>query len=285
MTDTEAFRPAAATALPGPSSRPAAPYWRIVTQRSQLEIKQFFREKAQVVFTFALPVIMLILLASIFKDQIAPGVDSQQLYVTGMIGVGIMSTSFQSVILQVAGERANGTLKRLRTTPMPKSAYFFGKMAVVWVSSVGQAVVLLGVGAAFFHLDLPGDIGHWATFVWVYLLAIASSTLLGLAYSSFVPAQSAGAMVFLPLIVLQFISGVFLPFNHVPQTARIIASFFPLKWICQGMRSVFLPDSFQALESGGTWHHGQVALVLGAYGVVGLAVCLKTFRWKNRADG
>jgi ABC-2 type transport system permease protein len=262
------------------------PAWRIGVARGSLEIKQFFREKGQVIFTFALPVIMLVLLASIFRGRIGDtGVDAQQIYVTGMLGVGILSTSFQSMVLQVAGERANGTLKRLRGTPMPRSAYFVGKIAVVLVSSLGQVVVLLGVGTLFFGLHLPSDVGHWLTFVWVYVLGIIACTLLGLAYSSVVPAASAGAMVFLPVITLQFISGVFIPFNQLPDVLQKIAAVFPLKWLCQGMRSVFLPDVFQQYEPGLSWAHGRVALVLAGYGVLGLVLCLTTFRWKGRDDG
>jgi ABC-2 type transport system permease protein len=262
------------------------PAWRIGLARGSLEIKQFFREKGQVIFTFALPVIMLVLLASIFRGRIGDtGVDAQQIYVTGMLGVGILSTSFQSMVLQVAGERANGTLKRLRGTPMPRSAYFVGKIAVVLVSSLGQAVVLLGVGTLFFGLHLPSDAAHWLTFLWVYVLGIVACTLLGLAYSSVVPAASAGAMVFLPVITLQFISGVFIPFNQLPDVLQKIAAVFPLKWLCQGMRSVFLPDAFQQYEPGLSWAHGRVALVLAGYGVLGLVLCLTTFRWKGRDDG
>jgi ABC-2 type transport system permease protein len=262
------------------------PAWRIGLARGSLEIKQFFREKGQVIFTFALPVIMLVLLASIFRGRIGDtGVDAQQIYVTGMLGVGILSTSFQSMVLQVAGERANGTLKRLRGTPMPRSAYFVGKIAVVLVSSLGQAVVLLGVGTLFFGLHLPSDAAHWLTFLWVYVLGIVACTLLGLAYSSVVPAASAGAMVFLPVITLQFISGVFIPFNQLPDVLQKIAAVFPLKWLCQGMRSVFLPDAFQQYEPGMSWGHGRVALVLAGYGVLGLVLCLTTFRWKGRDDG
>jgi ABC-2 type transport system permease protein len=262
------------------------PAWRIGLARGSLETRQFFREKAQVIFTFALPVILLVLLAGIFREPVGDsGVNAQQVYVTGMLGVGILSTCFQSMVLQVAGERANGTLKRLRGTPMPRSAYFVGKIAVVLVSSAGQSVMLLAVGALFFGLRLPTEPGRWLTFCWVYVLGIVSCTLLGLAYSSFVPAQSAGAMVFLPMIVLQFISGVFIPVSELPGSLQKIAAVFPLTWICQGMRSVFLPDAFQRYEHGGSWSHGRVALALAGYAVVGLVLCLKTFRWQGRNDG
>jgi ABC-2 type transport system permease protein len=66
---------------------------------------------------------------------------------------------------------------------------------------------------------------------------------------------------------------------------RQVASFFPLKWMCQGMRSVFLPDGFAAQEPAGSYELGRVALVLIAWCVGGFVLCLTTFRWANRRDG
>ena len=57
---------------------------------------------------------------------------------------------------------------------------------------------------------------------------------------------------------------------------------FPLKWIAQGMRSVFFPDDWQAQEMAGVWEHGRTALVLGAWLLAGLLVCARTFRWTKR---
>jgi ABC-2 type transport system permease protein len=60
---------------------------------------------------------------------------------------------------------------------------------------------------------------------------------------------------------------------------------FPLKWMAQGMRSVFLPDVFAAQERSGSWQHGEAAIVLGIWCVVGLLIGLRTFRWRSREDG
>jgi ABC-2 type transport system permease protein len=38
-------------------------------------------------------------------------------------------------------------------------------------------------------------------------------------------------------------------------------------------------------EAGGSWEPGRTALVLGAWCVIGLVLCLVTFRWTNRQDG
>jgi ABC-2 type transport system permease protein len=64
-----------------------------------------------------------------------------------------------------------------------------------------------------------------------------------------------------------------------------IAALFPLKWMCQGMRSVFLPASFASTEPAGSWELGRVALVLGAWCVGALLVCMLTFRWTTSRDG
>jgi ABC-2 type transport system permease protein len=50
------------------------------------------------------------------------------------------------------------------------------------------------------------------------------------------------------------------------------------------MRSVFLPDSFAAREVGG-WQLPQTALVLAGWTVLGLLLCVRTFRWTRRDAG
>jgi ABC-2 type transport system permease protein len=92
-------------------------------------------------------------------------------------------------------------------------------------------------------------------------------------------------VVVLPFLVLQFISGVYISIDTIPDWMLNIGALFPLKWMCQGLRGVFLPESAQVLEQAGSWEFGRIALVLGAWCVGGLALCLLTFRWKNRRDG
>lgn len=91
-------------------------------------------------------------------------------------------------------------------------------------------------------------------------------------------------MLNLPYLVLQFISGVYVPFGSPPTGMQQVASFFPLKWLCQGLRSVFLPDSLLPAEPAHGWEHGKVALVLGAWLVGSLVLCLRTFRWQRRGE-
>jgi ABC-2 type transport system permease protein len=82
--------------------------------------------------------------------------------------------------------------------------------------------------------------------------------------------------------VLQFVSGVYVPFNDVPTWMRDVASVFPLKWMAQGLRSVFLPGQAVALEPAHSWEHGRIALVLLAWIAGGLVLCITTFRWQSK---
>ena len=95
-------------------------------------------------------------------------------------------------------------------------------------------------------------------------------------------ARTIGAVVLGPLIVLQFVSGVYIAFHDVPQWLQQVASVFPLKWIAQGMRSVFFPPEMAAAEMAGGWETGRTAAVLLAWAVGGLVVCVLTFRWFKR---
>jgi ABC-2 type transport system permease protein len=82
-------------------------------------------------------------------------------------------------------------------------------------------------------------------------------------------------------IVLNFVSGVFFVFTDLPPWLQQAASLFPLKWMCQGMRYVFLPNSFAAAEPAGSWELGRITLVLAAWAVAGLVLCRLTFRWQK----
>ncbi|WP_405747610.1 ABC transporter permease [Streptomyces canus] len=261
--------------------------WGLGLRRGALEIRQFFRQRDQVVFTFAFPVVFLFLFASIFSDDVeGAGIKASQLYVPAMMAAGIMSTSFQSLGISIAVERDEKMLRRLRGTPMPPAAYFLGKIWLVLFTGILETALLLLVGTTLYEVELPSDAGKWFAFAWIFVLGLTGCALLGIAISS-VPksSKSASSVVVLPFLVLQFISGVYISIDTIPDWMLNIGALFPLKWMCQGLRGVFLPDSAQVLEQAGGWEFGRTALVLGAWCVGGLLLCLLTFRWKNRRDG
>ena len=261
--------------------------------RTRLELTTFFRERDAVVFIFAYPILMLAIFASVFgQDGATAGgsgddaVSFAQYFLPGMIATGMMLTSFQALATSIAVERDDGTLKRLHATPLPPVAFFLGKIGQVLVVSVAQTALLVTTGAVLFGIEVPGSLHDWATFAWVFVLGTAVGTVCGIGFSG-VPrsGRSVTAVVLPVVLVLQFTSGVFFVFTDLPTWMQRFSEVFPLKWMAQGMRSVFLPDSAEAAEASGSWQHGPTAVILVAWLILGLVLTLRTFRWRRRDDG
>jgi ABC-2 type transport system permease protein len=254
---------------------------RLGWARGIIELKDFFRQRESVVFTLAFPVILLLIFGSILNFPIQGGLNFTQYFAPGIIAVGLFGASFQTLAIQIAVERDKGILKRLEGTPMPPQSYFLGKIVMVLVTVVLEIVILLAISVALGKVTLPTDWHRWVTMLWVTLLGVASGSILGIAFSSVPRTGKAAPAVVTPVaLILQFISGVYFVFTQFPKWLQPIGAAFPLKWIAQGYRSVFLPDSYAHYEAGGGWEHGRTALVLGAWAVVGLVVAARTFRWR-----
>ena len=225
---------------------------RLGILRGNLEIKQFMRQRESVVFTIFFPLILLAIFGSVFTNQIAPGVQFSQYFVAGMIASGMINSGFQQLAIMIPMERDSGALKRLRGTPVPASSYFIGKSILVLFSMLVQTILLMAGGIAFFHLTLPSTTSKWLLLIALLILGSANSTALGIAFSA-VPksGRGASAVVSPVVIVMQFFSGVFFIFTQLPHWMQQVAAVFPLKWLTQGMREVFLLSgpSFQMGDS------------------------------------
>jgi ABC-2 type transport system permease protein len=279
-----------APATTRPATAPLPGLDRLAIVRAGVELRQFWRERDAVIFIFAYPILMLAIFSTVFGNETqgsaGADVDFARYFLPGMIATGVILTSFQSLAIAIAVERDDGTLRRLRATPLPVTAYFLGKVLLTLATSVVQTAVLLAVAALAFDVPLPTDPGRWATFAWVFVLGTATGTVCGVAFSSLPRSgRSASAVVTPVVLILQFTSGVFFAFYALPGWMQTAASLFPLKWLAQGMRSVFLPEEMVVLETSGSWQHGATAAVLGAWLVAALVIGVRTFRWRRRDDG
>ena len=171
---------------------------------------------------------------------------------------------------------------------MPKWVYFIGKIIMVLVDRHRRDRACCSPSrSALCDLELPATAQKWLTFGWVAVLGIDRLHAAAASRSPRWPATArSGPAVVTPVaLVLQFISGVFFVFTGLPAWMQQVAAIFPLKWMCQGLRSVFLPDSFGARSraapsssAGWRWSSAPGASV-------GLVLCLSTFRWTTKRDG
>ena len=257
--------------------------FRIGLLRGHLEIKQFLRQRESVVFTIFFPVMLLFIFGSVFKDTIAPGVKFSQYFVAGMIASGLVNSGFQQLAIMIPIERDDGALKRLRGTPMSPASYFIGKAVLVTASTFIQIALLMGVGVAVFGLTTPTSAEKWLRFSWLIVMGSICTTALGIAFSAIPKSGRGASAVVSPIvIVLQFFSGVFFVFTQLPKWMQEFASIFPLKWLTQGMRSVFLPDSFASQEVAQSWEHGRTVIILALWLIAGFVIAIKTFRWDKK---
>lgn len=257
---------------------------RIGFSRVVPELKMFYRRPEQMALTFSMPTVICLLLGSIFTAKLPNSdISTGTVIAASMLAYGILSTSFINLGISIAADRDTGALRRLRGTPTTATSYFIGKIALVAIVSVAEAVILLAVGVLVFGLRLPAGPFEWFTLAWVFLLGIVSCSLLGIFISNLASNAVAAAVITNgPAVGLQFISGTYVPLVALPTWMLVAGSVFPVKWMAQGFRSVLLPEQMVAFEPAGAWELGRIFLVLAAWSVGGLLACLAVFRWSDK---
>lgn len=256
--------------------------------RIGMETRTYFRSPDTLFFTFFFPFVMLAIFSAAFSAQGEVGPPGSEItvgasYLPGMIAAGILLSGVQNLAVDIAMEKSNGTLKRLGGTPLSPMGYFIGKIGQVFVTGVLQAGLLLLAGRLVLGIELPTEPEKWITFAWVFVLGLVTSALVGIALSALPRSgKSATAVVIPTVLLLQFMSGVYLQWNMLPAWLQDVAGLFPLKWIAQGMRSVFLPEGWEVLEQQESWNLPGIAIALGIWLVVGVVLSRLTFRWIRR---
>ena len=265
---------------------PAGRTIRLGFSRIRYEVKAYFRQGDSVFFTFLFPLVFLTIFSVAFsngnfgRDASGHALSAADYYLPAMLAAGLLLSGLQNMAIDIAGEKSDGTLKRLGGSPLPVFSYFIGKIGQVLVTGLAQAALLILVAATAFGVKLPTDPARWWTFAWVFLLGVTTCAILGIALSALPRTGKSATAVIIPItLILQFISGVYLQFSQLPTWLQNVAGIFPLKWLAQGMRSVFLPDSFKAVEQGHSWDLSGVLIATLIWLVVGLVLCRVTFRW------
>jgi ABC-2 type transport system permease protein len=266
----------------------------------RLEQKSFWRNRQAAAFAFAMPLLLLVLFGSLFDSEFAPGVPFRDYFVAGMLGVALMSATFTTLAMNLTYHRDLLVLKRFRGTPVTPTVLFAGKVVSCILVVVLQTAFVLGVGRIFYDVPFPQN---WLAFLVFLIVGIVVFSVLGIAYTVLIPnADSAPAVVQLPFLVLQFISGIYFSLHASPKFLQWTASLFPLRWLVEGIRAGYLGldfvhvDQMPDPDGSGTVYvphevHGLHAissqwlglLVLGIWLVIGLWAARTRFRWEKRS--
>ncbi len=244
----------------------------------RFDLRAFFRNRQSRFFTLALPVLFLVIFASIFGGKgntvnVSGGrIDTDVYYVPGIMALGIIAAAFVNLVISVTAQRESGVLKRRRATPVPAAALIAGRALTAVVTALLIATVLLGVGWAFFHAHVPARTAP--ALALTVVVGALSFCCLGYALASIIRDQdSAQPVTQAVMLPLYFISGVFVAASNLPRWLVDVASVFPVRHLAAALLAAYNP------HTSGSGIAGIDLLIVAAWGVGGLVVALRRFSW------
>jgi ABC-2 type transport system permease protein len=233
----------------------------------RLERKLFWRNPSAAFFNFGLPLLILLLVASVFASE----PDELDVLIPGVAGMSVMATTFNAMAFNVTFRRDQGLLKRALATPMPLSSYFAGFLGNAVANAFVQVGLVVVLGHLLFGVNWPRDWGELIVFTAVGVLTFGS---LGIALSQAIPNFDAAAayvnIVFLPAI---FISGVFYSSDSLPPVLDAIAQALPLKHVIDGFSGAIVTGNGLADNAG-------ALAIVALWGIAGIVLAVRNFRWE-----
>ena len=250
---------------------------RLAQRQVGFELRSFRRNPPAAFFAAIFPLMFLVIFNLLFgNDEIEVGggmTTASTFYVPAIAALAIISSCFTNIAISVSLTRDLGVLKRLRGTPMPPWAYFAGVIGNVTLLSVLLVVVIVAAGALFYDVDVPGR--TLPALVLSVMVGAAAFSALGLALTGFIrDGDAAPAIVNAAVLPLLFISDVFITPGTAPDWLSTVAEVFPVKHL-----SAALFGAFDPFADGSGLQLGDLA-VLAAWGVAGVLLALRWFRWE-----
>jgi ABC-2 type transport system permease protein len=239
--------------------------------------KTFWRNPASVFFTVLLPVMFLLIFATIFGDETIEelGVKTTTYYVPAIITLGVVSASCQSLAISLTVDRENGILKRTRGTPLPSWVFIAGRIGNAIVISLLSLAVLSVIGLIVYDVDIPWE--RLPAVLVALAVGAASFCCLGIALTAAIPSEDAAAPITnVALLPLYFLSGVFIPESEIPEGVLQVADLFPIRHFFEAFFTAWNP-----LTTGPGFEWGDLGVV-AAWGLAGLLIAIRTFRWEPR---
>ena len=238
--------------------------------------KVFWRNPASVFFTVAFPVVLLLIFATVFGDEtvdVRGGIDTTAYYVPAIITLAVISATMQSLAMSLVIAREDGRLKRGRGTPMPAWVFIAGRVGNSCVVALMMLVLIAAIGRIAYGVAVPWD--QLPQVVFTLLVGAAAFCCLGIALTAAIPSQDAAAPIVNALLLpLYFLSGIFIPEDELPTGVIDFANHFPIRPFFQAFFDAYAPGA-----AGLDW--ANIA-VLAAWGVAGLLLAIRYFRWTPR---
>jgi ABC-2 type transport system permease protein len=240
----------------------------------QLKAEQvvFWRNREGSFFIFAFPLVLFLLLGSVYDGEVE-GYRASDLLLVGMLGYGAANTAFAGLAILLVVRREMGLLKRIRATPLPAPTYLAAALASIVLVFALEAVVLFALGVVLFDADGPERI---ASLVLVLVLGTAAFAGLGLGAAALIrSADGASAVVNIVVLPMAFLSGSFVPIQEYPEWLQDASNVLPLKHLISLVTDVYL-------DGRTAWHDPAALAIVLAWGLLGVAIASRRFGWQPR---
>ncbi len=244
-----------------------------VRRQVTAEQRLYWRNWPAAFFTFVLPIAILALFGVTGTDRKVDGEPYIDFVVPGMLGMAVLLTTFAGLAITLTIRRERNILKRMRATPLGPGEYLAGLVTSTVVVLSVETLVLLLLGAAAFGVPLPSG---WPLVVVLVAFGASCFAAMGIAATRAVPtAEGSSAVVnamYLPVLML---SGAFFPIDRLPTALRDIGEVLPLTPLLDAMRAVYRTGGLGTSELAGLG-------ITVAWGLAGVIVARRTFRWEPR---
>lgn len=234
------------------------------------QLRLYVRSRELAFFTFLLPLILFVLLGSVYGDDTIENVKGSNYLEAGMLGYGVASVAFAGLAIFMVIRRESGILKRVRATPLPPWAYIAAVLGATLIAYAVNTAAIVVLGKALFSVPFPT---HWISFVLTLLLGAVAFAAMGLGLTAAIrSAEGASAAVNAIYLPMSFISGSFFSPHSFPEFLRAIADVLPLTYFIRLTRDVML-------HGDEIWSRPGDVAVVAAWGIVGAIAATMRFRW------
>ncbi len=250
-------------------SNRAASLGRQVLAQTRGELLLTLRRGESVLITLIVPVLLLVFFASL---NIVPTTSGKAVdfLLPGMLALAVMATGMVSLGIATAYERYYGVLKRLGSSPLPRSGLIIAKVISVLVLEIIQVIVLVGVAVVLYGWRPAGS-----PLLTLLVMAIGTVTFsaLGLAMAGALRAEVTLALANGLFLLFLLLGGGILPLSHLPAGLAAFAQILPAAAFTQALQVT--------MSNGRTFSDLALPLLtLAIWGVVILLVAIRTFRWE-----
>jgi ABC-2 type transport system permease protein len=236
--------------------------------QARTELLMTLRQGERVLVTLFIPVLLLVAFNALNIVPVAKGQHTTDLLLPGVLALAIISAGMVSLGIATAYERHYGVLKRLGSSPLPRSALILAKTISVLVLELIQTVILVLVAVVLYGWRPAGEL---PLALLVALLGTVTFSALGLAMAGGLRAPTTLVGTNALYLIFVFIGGGLFPLDRLPGPLANAAQLLPAAALTQALQSTMIAG--QAFPLG-------ACVTLLVWTAILLAVAIRAFHWE-----